>query len=484
MKVRGVIVDALLVVEKAQFVISICFLYALQVAVSFLLISFSFSSFYKQRKHEQAFRSILASKMNITEEQSQYILSNFSSMKSKEDLLSLLNYAKVIIYGEKAVPFALKHINYHSNSKASKNRYTVFFIKKKSGAERTIHAPSKGLKVIQKCLNLILQTVYAQHQHKAATGFVPGKSIVDNAKLHTNSLYVYNLDLKDFFPSIDQARVWGRLKFPPFNLNEKSNKLKLANLIASLCCHEMEVERIQPDASWQKVVRNVLPQGAPTSPTLTNIICQQLDFYLSAVAKRFSLKYSRYADDITFSSQHNVYQEGSEFLKELHRIIAAQNFHIKPSKTRLQKQGYRQEVTGIVVNDDVNVPKRYIKQLRMWLYYWEQYGYDRAYSFFVQQYKADKGYVKKGKPDMANVIKGKLDYLKMVKGADNTAYLKLVERYNRVTNQLQYDKAALFSHILEVWEKEGIEQAMALFYNEPTKGTKISSFSEDDLLLD
>src|SRR5690606_10243380 len=109
-----------------------------------------------------------------------------------------------------------------------KKRYTVFSIKKRSGAERIIHAPSKGLKVIQKCLNLVLQTVYAQHQHKAATGFVPGKSIVDNAKLHTNSLYVYNLDLKDFFPSIDQARVWGRLKFPPFNLNEKSNKLELA----------------------------------------------------------------------------------------------------------------------------------------------------------------------------------------------------------------------------------------------------------------
>src|SRR5690606_5883647 len=94
-------------------------------------LNFFFSSFYKQRKHEQAFRSILASKMNITEEQSQYILSNFSSMKNKEDFLSLLNYAKVIIYGEKAVPFALKHINYHSNSKVSKNRYTVFSIKKK-----------------------------------------------------------------------------------------------------------------------------------------------------------------------------------------------------------------------------------------------------------------------------------------------------------------------------------------------------------------
>ncbi|OKL39975.1 reverse transcriptase domain-containing protein [Pontibacter flavimaris] len=393
--------------------------------------------------------------MSIKEEQSQYILSSFSSMKSKEDFVGLLNYAKVIIYGDKAVPFTLKHLNYHSNPQVSKNRYTAFTIKKKSGANRTIHAPSKGLKAIQKCLNLLLQIVYAQHQHKAATGFVPGKSIVDNAKLHTNSIYVYNLDLKDFFPSIDQARVWGRLKFPPFNLNEKSGRLELANMIASLCCHQLEVERLQPDGSWQKDVRNVLPQGAPTSPTLTNIICQQLDFYLSAVAKRFNLKYSRYADDITFSSQHNVYHEGGEFLNELHRIIAAQNFHVKPSKTRLQKRGYRQEVTGIVVNEHASVPKRYIKQLRMWLYYWEQYGYDRAYSYFVQQYKVDKGYTKKGKPNMANVIKGKLDYLKMVKGSDSAVYQKLTERYDLLRKEEPAKtKLTIFSTISETSESD------------------------------
>jgi hypothetical protein len=368
--------------------------------------------------------------MNITEEQTQYILSNFNSMKTKEDFLSLLNYAKVIVYGDNAFQFALKHLTYHSNPKANKKRYTAFSIKKKSGADRVIHAPAKGLKAIQKCLNLIFQVVYADQQHKAATGFVPNKSVVDNAKLHTQSNYVYNLDLKDFFPSIDQARIWGRLKLAPFNLNEKTGRLELTNMIAALCCHKMEVERMQADGTWQKELRNVLPQGAPTSPTLTNIICQQLDFYLSAVAKRFNLKYSRYADDITFSSQHNVYQEDGDFIKELHRIITAQNFHIKSSKTRLQKRGYRQEVTGLNVNEQVNVSKRYIKQLRMWLYYWEQYGYEKAYTFFLQQYKADKGHTKKGKPNMANVIEGKLNYLKMVKGINKPVYQKLIERFD------------------------------------------------------
>jgi RNA-directed DNA polymerase len=425
--------------------------------------------------------------MRLTEEQIQHILTAFNKMVNKEDLLYLLNYTKTIIYGKKAIPFSIIHLNYHSNPKANFNRYTSFLINKKSGGSRTIHAPVKGLKALQKCLNLILQTVYAPHQHKAATGFIPGLSIVDNAKVHSKKLYVYNLDLKDFFPSIDQPRIWGRLKAPPFNLNKQSGRIGLANIIASLCCHEMEVERLDENNSWVKVTKNVLPQGAPTSPTLTNIICQQLDFYLKAVANRFGLKYSRYADDITFSSQHNVYQQESDFMKELHRIIAVQNFNIKTSKTRLQKQGFRQEVTGLVVNESVNVPKRYIKQLRMWLYYWEHYGFDKATSLFTEHYKADKGHVKKGLPNMINVIGGKLDYLKMVKGGENKMYQLLETRYNKL-------KSALFvasvqdpiAEVLSIWENEGIEQAMALFYKDDLSEQPIDSkrMSLDELFTD
>lgn len=416
--------------------------------------------------------------MRVTEEQSLHIKTTFNKVSTKEDFLSLLNYAKTVLYGEKAVPYELKHLNYHANPKVNKKRYIAFKVKKKSGAYRIIHAPVAGLKSIQICLNLILQTVYGQHQHQAATGFVPGKSIVDNAQLHTGKLYVYNLDLKDFFPSIDQARVWARLKVPPFNLNEKTGRLEIANLIASLCCHQMEVERMDEEGTWNKETRNVLPQGAPTSPTISNIICQQLDFYLTAVAKRFNLKYSRYADDITFSSQHNVYQEDGEFLKELHRIIAAQNFHIKPSKTRLQKQGYRQEVTGLVVNEKANVSKRYIKQLRMWLYYWEQYGYDKASTFFKLNYKADKGYVKKGSPNMVNVIAGKLDYLKMVKGENNPMFIKLKGRFKKLVADSRPDRIA---QILELWENEGIEKAIQLFYNSNNHKSGYKLISVNDL---
>jgi RNA-directed DNA polymerase len=472
----------------------------------------------------------------MTSSDIQHIEKAFSQMRNKQDLLSLLNFAKTIVYGEKAVPFALKHLNYHSNPKVHKKRYKEFTIKKKSGDDRIIYAPTKGLKAIQKCLNLILQTVF--NPNSAATGFVPGKSILDNAQVHSGSYYVYNIDLKDFFHSIDQARIWKCFQLKPFNLVEedrptlelgagfqpgsgtfstmnerlhfsiqkggalrilrkergdfsnaevplvynsrekqsvldkiriklvleeflKSTRRDLAAILASLCCTEIEVERKISDGVWEKQKRRVLPQGAPTSPVVTNIVCQRLDFLLSGVAKRFGLRYSRYADDITFSSLHNVYQKDSDFLKELHRIIQEQNFEIKDSKTRLQKEGYRQEVTGLVVNNAPNVPVRYIKQLRMWLYYWETYGYEKANDYFTSHYLADKGHIAKGKPNMSNVISGKLDFLKMVRGGENALYLKLRGRFDALAR-----RSDSISDVLDIWETKGIDEAMELFYND------------------
>ena len=472
----------------------------------------------------------------------------FDKMQTKEDLLHVLNEAKPMVYGDKAVPFALKQLTWYANPKLGRKRYVEFKIKKKSGAERCINAPVKGLKALQKTLNFVLQCVY--EPHNAAMGFVRDRSIVDNAQLHEGRLYVYNIDLKDFFPSVDQARVWKCLQLKPFNLNKQSSpepkymkwevflkdymnaadeltfidfkaqtpygviyldknfdegqdkylliprnkkenqalkgpfklvnklpdtsRLDIANIIASLCCTEMEVERQNTSGEWEKTKRNVLPQGAPTSPIISNIICQRLDYLLSAVARRFGLKYSRYADDITFSSMHNVFQSDGEFLKELHRIIAEQNFHIKKSKTRLQKDGYRKEVTGLLVNEKANVQQRYIKQLRMWLYYWERYGYDRAAGFFMQQYSIDKENVMKGNPNMENVIAGKLEYLKMVKVGDNELYLKLKERFEKLTTTDRKPKTISDGEIKTQTDTNQIKITLEV-YEAPEMNTKLNN---------
>lgn len=406
----------------------------------------------------------------------------FNAMQTKEDLLALLNYVRPMVYPESNYTFSFRQINYYcnykNNLKANSNttilnssllelfkklggktyggKYKTFQIKKKSGTVRTIHAPNQGLKAIQKCLNVVFQTVHTPH--KSAMGFVPGKSIVDNARIHQGQNYVYNIDLKDFFPSIDQARIRGRFLVPPFCLDNSEGRKKIASILAILCCTSLETERLNEDTrEWESKILNVLPQGAPTSPTITNIICEKLDIRLTGLAKRFGCKYTRYADDITFSSMHQVYQKDGDFIKELHRIIKDQNFHIQEKKTRLQKQGYRQEVTGLIVNESVNVNQRYVKKIRQWLYYWEQYGYEKASGIFQSKYQSDKGHTKKGKPNLENVLWGKLEYLKMVKGVKNSTYVAMHERYIALIGRP-------ITEVIDIWEKDGIEKAMRHYY--------------------
>jgi len=481
----------------------------------------------------------------------------FLQMETREHLLTVLNYAKPFVYGKNAVPFELKQLTYYSRQNAKS--YKEFKVKKKSGGDRTIHAPVKGLKAIQKTLAFVLQCIFVPHE--AATGFVKNKSIVDNAKAHVGNYYVYNIDLKDFFQSIDQARVWKCLQLKPFLLNDEHptdfknknrngvkqfttalgekifykledstilfindkqgnykrlkkralddinaiknkkttsksfkslesdflfannfipalvkkyiktedniknikflnnfSRIDLASFISNICCTEMCVERKDIDGNWIETKKNVLPQGAPTSPVLTNVICQRLDYLLSAVAKRFGLKYSRYADDITFSSLYNVFQKDSLFLKELQRVIDDQGFSIKQSKTRLQVDGIRKSVTGLVVNEKVNVKKRYIKQLRMWLYLWERYGYTKAENIFKGDYIKYKGHIKKGQPNLASVVDGKLNYLKMVKGGDDTTYVKLKDRFDALVQG-----SSQLETILKEWEQNGIKSAMEIY---------------------
>jgi RNA-directed DNA polymerase len=373
--------------------------------------------------------------MELKKEQIKYIKKAFANMQSKQDLLELMNYCKRIVYGKKSFPFLLSQLTYNANYGPAPAKYHQFNIRKKSGDLRVLHAPNPGLKSIQKCLNLVFQTVYEPIVH--ATGFIPGRSILTNAKAHVGKHYVYNLDLKDFFSSIDQARVWGRLKQQPFELSASPARQELANIIASLSSYPFDVERKDKDGEWKLIKKSVLPQGAPTSPVLSNIICQQLDYYLSRVARRFGLTYTRFADDISFSSMHNVYQRDGEFVNELNRIVLAQNFEIKASKTRLQKSDYRQLVTGIVVNKHPNVKPKYLKDIRMWLYLWKIYGYQKANKLFKTEYRRKTGNKPEFVAPLLNTLRGKLNFLKMVKGETDPAYQKLWSKFENLSDGLK-----------------------------------------------
>lgn len=348
-----------------------------------------------------------------TDELNQEIERLWYSMETKQDLLKLLNLANQGLYGDKAKPYSIRQLNYHAHSKFNSKRYISFKIpKKKKGEFRTIDAPNPTLKGMQRALNYALQLIYTPSP--AAMGFTPGRSIVTGAQMHVGQKFVYNIDLKNFFPSITSGRVYARMLSRPFSCSKE-----VASLIADLCCYENNFGK-------------VLPQGAPTSPTLTNIICDRLDVKLSRLAKRYDLRYTRYADDITFSGMTNMFAEDGKFCQSLRHIIEEEeNLKINKDKTRLCHRGIRQEVTGITVNDKPNVTQEYVKQLRSMLHNWEAKGYEEAQSIFIGIYNKTntKHHTSKGVHHIENIIAGKLLYLKMVKGEDDSTYKKLYDRF-------------------------------------------------------
>lgn len=354
-----------------------------------------------------------------------------SQMTTKEDLLALLNRIKKDEMSERGFdaskfhPFTMKHLNYYCNPNNAFHRYRQFAIKKKSGGTRTITAPrNRSFMMMLQAVNEIFKAIYTPSDY--AMGFTEGRSVVNNASVHKGQNYIFNIDLKDFFPSIEQPRVWKRLQLKPFNFPKP-----IANLLAGLCAMRMQKE----DENGQKQYKYVLPQGAPTSPIITNMICDNLDRRLAGLARRFGLRYTRYADDITFSSMHYVYAPKGDFRTELQRIISEQGFVINTDKTRLQKIGARQEVTGIIVSQKLNVMQKYVRDIRNLLYIWDRYGYSVALSKFLPKYTKEKGHVKNRKADFTNVIDGKLMYLKMVKGKEDSVYQRLYAKFQKLVER-------------------------------------------------
>jgi RNA-directed DNA polymerase len=384
------------------------------------------------------------------------IKTDFANMQNKKDLVAIINYAKEVLWKQNKKKVTIKGLSFYANPLLCKKRYSTFEVAKKSGGKRIINAPSKGFKLILRPLNLLLQCI--AEPHHAAFGFVPEKSIVDNAKMHIGKNYIYNIDLKDFFHSFDRNRVKIGLMQAPFNLT--GDKEPLAFLLSCLCTHPFEING---------ATQVVLPQGSPTSPTLTNILCRKLDIRLQGLANRFNTTYSRYADDITFSSNHNVFNDPI-FLNELDRIIVAdQKLEINPSKVRLQKKTIRQEVTGLTISETkVNVNRKYIKDLRQYFHLIDNFGIAKAESIFTSWYKKEKGHVKQGNPNMQNVLAGKLDYLKMVKGGNDSTYILLKERYKhhyKIGDDMFAEQLDIndIDKIMDKWESEGIEIAIKLF---------------------
>lgn len=238
-------------------------------------------------------------------------------------------------------------LTYVLYKKGVENYYKSFEIPKKRGGSRHISAPHGYLKFIQKKL---ASTLYDCENYKTVRvcnishGFEKDKSIITNALVHRNKKYVLNIDLKDFFDSFHFGRVRGF-----FNKDKKfSFPIEIATIIAQLTCFN-----------------GVLPQGASTSPVITNLMCKIFDFRILKIAKKYKVDYTRYADDLTFSTNDKHFIEHyKDFLSIIQEEVERAGFFVNDEKIRLQFKDSQQIVTGIVVNKKINVSKSYYKVTR------------------------------------------------------------------------------------------------------------------------
>lgn len=250
------------------------------------------------------------------------------------------------------------------------SHYRRFQVAKKTGGFREISAPAPRLKTAQ---HWILENIlYKAELHRSAHGFVPQRSIVSNARPHVGAKVVINMDLRDFFPSVSYRRIKGL--FVALGYSEQ-----LATVLALLCT-EPQTETMQLDGQCYHVAKGErrLPQGAPSSPALTNILCWGMDRRFEGMARALGWTYTRYADDLTFSTTAGDTGQIGRVLWQAKQIVENEGFVLHPDKIKVMRQGSRQEVTGVVVNEKTNVSRTKLKQFRAVLHRLETKGADAA----------------------------------------------------------------------------------------------------------
>lgn len=277
-------------------------------------------------------------------------MSRLQQLKSAQNLHHI-----AALLGFKAT--SLAYILY---KKADTDKYKDFEIKKQSGGIRKISAPVSELKLLQRNLSDLLQDCAEEinqtkgMRDRIAHGFKRRRSIISNAREHRNRRYVFNIDLTDFFGSINFGRVRG------FFIKDNNFALhpRIATIVAQIACRN-----------------NSLPQGSPCSPIISNLIGHVLDIHLVQLAARTGSTYTRYADDLTFSTNRPTFpsriaerdpQDEHKWTpgRDLARLVNKSGFAINPLKTRMQYHDSRQEVTGLVVNRKINVRTEYRRRVR------------------------------------------------------------------------------------------------------------------------
>lgn len=257
---------------------------------------------------------------------------------------NLLQKNLPVLFDEHHIDITLNISEFLSDSNAIDNSYHKFKICN-GPKSRTITAPSLNLKKRQRWIldNILSKLPVSEF----AYGFVNKQSIKTNALVHANNEYAICMDIKDFFPSIKQEAIVSIFK-------EVGYTTSASKRLSQLCCYN-----------------DALPQGAPTSPYLANLVCKKMDAELNQLANKYKSVYSRYADDLTFSSENDI----SEIISEIERIVKLNGFMVNNSKTIVFSKGKPKFITGLVVqNGCVKVPKKFKRELKKEIYFCKKYG--------------------------------------------------------------------------------------------------------------
>ncbi|MGX7200601.1 reverse transcriptase family protein [Enterococcus nangangensis] len=311
-----------------------------------------------------------------------------AARKTEEYISNNLAYAECLFSRGLPIIFDVKHLSLLVGIKAeylykvsndSKLFYRKFLIKKKNGKKRSIHEPFPNLKVVQ---NWILNNLlYCIEPSQFAKAYIPNVSIRDNVRFHKGQKQVLKLDITNFFESISEKYVYKIFKKVGYTD-------ALSVMLSKLC-----------------TLKGSLPQGASTSSYISNLVLNDFDRAISSYCLERKIRYTRYADDLTFSGNF----DSKSLINIVSFKLKSLGLSLNKEKTRLLKQNQSQMVTGIVVNEKIQVSQKYRKKIRLEMYYIKKYG---LYSHMSKScIKGDgKNYLKS--------LKGRIDYCLFINQKD------------------------------------------------------------------
>lgn len=279
--------------------------------------------------------------------------------------------------------------------------YEEFFIPKKKGGYRKITSPNQRLKLVQQRLNYFFNISYESLKTEVVFGFskksqsdIVSSPIVANASKHIQKKFILSLDIKDFFESITSKQIVDLFTGPYFKL-----PINVALILTRLTTY-----------------KGFLPTGAPTSPLLSNYIFNEIDNKLKLFSNQLEITYTRYADDITLSSDNII---SIDIVEEIQKIV--EPFKINTKKTRLIKSHRQQKVTGIVVNQKVNIDRKWLKRSRAMLHDLTLNGLSKA---------AEKHFKNPGKEhNFIHKLEGNISFIGQVRGEKDTVYLQYRKQF-------------------------------------------------------